>query len=72
MILNQITKIRKKRVKVWHRTMVEDKDEIVGELQEKGLTSKEASRVVDIWEKEENGEAEFISAEEAWKKLGGN
>lgn len=44
--------------------------DIKGRLIEEGLFPVEAERVVNIWQKEEEGEAEFIPAEEAWEKLG--
>jgi len=40
------------------------------QLIEKGLTPREAERILEIWEKEKKGELETIPAEEVWEDLG--
>lgn len=40
------------------------------QLIEKGLTPREAERILKIWEKEEKGEIEWIPEEEVWEELG--
>ena len=39
------------------------------QLIEKGLTPREAERILEIWEKEKKGELETIPEEEVWEDL---
>lgn len=47
----------------------EKREELKKELIKEGLYPREVERVLNIWEREEEGEVEVVSSEDVWEEV---